>query len=61
VDWLWLLGAVAIVAWVVAIVDMIRRRGELKRGQLAAWILIVIILPVLGTILYFVLRRKPEA
>jgi hypothetical protein len=61
VDWLWLLGAVAIVAWVVAIVDMIRRRGELKRGQLAAWILIVIILPVLGTILYFVLRRQPEA
>jgi hypothetical protein len=61
VDWLWLLGAVAIVAWVVAIVDMIRRRGELKRGQLAAWILIVIILPVLGTILYFVLRRNPEA
>jgi hypothetical protein len=59
VNWLWFLGAVAIIAWLVAIVDMIRRRGELARGQLAAWVLIVIIFPVLGTILYFVFGRKP--
>ena len=37
---------------------MIRHRSEFSRGQFAAWILIVIILPVLGTILYFVLGRK---
>ena len=60
-DWLWLLGAVAVIAWLVAIVDLIRRRGGLARGQLAAWILIVLILPVLGTILYFVIGRKPAA
>lgn len=60
-DWLWWLGAVAIVAWVVAIVDMVRRRAELSRGQLAAWLLVVIILPVLGTILYFVVGRRPAA
>jgi heme/copper-type cytochrome/quinol oxidase subunit 2 len=59
VDWLWLLGAVATVAWAVAIVDMVRRRAELSRGQLAAWVLVVIILPVLGTILYFVVGRRP--
>ena len=58
-DWLWLLGVVAAIAWIVAIVDMIRRRRQLSRGQLAAWLLIVIIFPVLGTILYFVLGRKP--
>jgi hypothetical protein len=58
-DWLWFLGVVAAIAWIVAIVDMIRRRGQLSRGQLAAWILIVLIFPVLGTILYFVLGRKP--
>jgi uncharacterized membrane protein YoaK (UPF0700 family) len=57
-DWLWLLGVVAVIAWLVAIVDMIRRRAELSRGQLAAWILIVIILPVLGTILYFTVGRN---
>ncbi len=57
-DWLWFLGAVAIIAWLVAIVDMIRRRRELQRGQFVAWVLIVIILPVVGTILYFVIGRK---
>lgn len=58
-DWLWFLGVVAAIAWLVAIVDMIRRRHQLSRGQLAAWILIVLIFPVLGTILYFVVGRKP--
>ena len=58
-DWLWLLGVVVAIAWVVAIVDMIRRRSALSRGQLAAWLLIVIILPVLGTILYFLFGRQP--
>jgi hypothetical protein len=61
VDWFWWLGAVAIVAWVVAIVDMVRRRAELSRGQLAAWLLIVIIFPLLGTILYFVVTRRSAA
>ena len=59
--WLWWVGAVVIVAWLFAIVDMIRRRELLSRGQLAAWLLIVIILPVLGTILYFVVGRRPQA
>ena len=58
-DWLWLLGVLATIAWIVAIVDMIRRRALLSRGQLGAWLLIVIIFPILGTILYFILGRKP--
>jgi hypothetical protein len=56
----WLVGVVAAVAWAVALVDMVRRRSALRRGQLAAWVLIVIILPVLGTILYFVIGRQPR-
>ena len=60
-DWFWWLGAVAIVAWVVAIVDMVRRRAELSRGQLAAWLLIVLIFPLVGTILYFVVARRPAS
>jgi hypothetical protein len=59
VERLWLLGTVAAIAWIVAIVDMVRRRNSLSRGQFGAWLLIVIILPVLGTILYFVVGRKP--
>jgi hypothetical protein len=60
-DWFWwLIGVVAVAAWVVALVNMVRRRSALRRGQLAAWVLIVVILPVLGTILYFVIGRRPE-
>jgi hypothetical protein len=58
--WWWVIGVVAAVAWVVALVDMVRRRSAMRRGQLAAWVLMVIILPVLGTILYFVVGRQPE-
>ncbi len=53
----WLVGVVAAVAWAVALVDMVRRRSAMRRGQLAAWVLIVVILPVLGTVLYFVVGR----
>ena len=61
-DWFWwLLGVVAIAAWAVALVDMVRRRSALTRGQLPAWVLIVIIFPVLGTILYYVIGRQTEA
>jgi hypothetical protein len=57
---LWtLLALVAVVAWIVALVDIVRRRGELVRRQLVAWVLIVVILPVVGTVLYFVFGRKP--
>jgi hypothetical protein len=57
---LWtLLALVAVVAWVVALVDIVRRRDELSRKQLVAWILLVVILPVVGTVLYFALGRKP--
>ena len=58
-DWLWFLGVIAVIAWLVGVVDMMRRRRAFSRGQFAAWILIVIIFPVLGTILYFVFGRKP--
>ena len=57
--WLWtVLVIVATVAWVVALVDIVKRRHELSGASLAAWILIIIIFPVLGTILYFVVGRR---
>jgi hypothetical protein len=57
---LWtLLGVIAVIAWVVAIVDMVRRRDGFARNQLVAWVLLVVLLPVLGTVLYFAIGRKP--
>ena len=61
-DWFWwLIGVIAIVAWAIALVDIVGRRSALTRGQLAAWVLIVIIFPVLGTIMYFAIGRQPQA
>jgi hypothetical protein len=57
---LWtLLAVVAIVAWAVALVDIVRRGDQFARGQLAAWVLIVVLLPVVGTVLYFTVGRRP--
>jgi hypothetical protein len=47
-----------LVVWLLGIVDIVRR--DLGRGAKAAWILIVVLLPVVGTILYFVLRKPTD-
>jgi hypothetical protein len=52
----WLIGVLVLIMWVVAVVDIIRRRHNRTAGKTAAWILIVLILPVLGTIIYFLVN-----
>jgi hypothetical protein len=47
-----------IVVWVIGLVDIARR--DLPRGATAAWILIVMLLPVVGTVAYFLMRRPTE-
>jgi hypothetical protein len=47
-----------VVIWAVGLYDIFRR--DLPRGTKAAWILIVVVLPVLGTLLYFLLRKPTE-
>ena len=48
----WVFILIPLIAiWLCGIVDIVRR--DLGRGTKAAWILIVVLLPVLGTILYF--------
>ena len=52
------LFVVLLVVWVITVTDMLRR--HLGRGPTAAWLLIVILLPFVGSVLYWVLR-KPSA
>ena len=56
----WLLGVLVLVMWVVAVVDIIRRRHSRTAGKTAAWILLVLILPVLGTIVYFLVNGASD-
>ena len=44
----WLLFALIAVMWIAALVDIIRRRHAMSGGKLAAWLLIIIIFPILG-------------
>lgn len=53
-------GAIALallIVWAISIYDIVRRHLGMKRT--AAWILIVVILPVVGPIVYWAMR-KPE-
>jgi hypothetical protein len=52
------IGIPLLVVWALAIVDIVRR--PLPRAQTAAWILLVIVLPVVGTLIYFILRKPTQ-
>jgi Phospholipase_D-nuclease N-terminal len=55
---LWItLSVLVVIVWLIGVVDIFRRR--LSVMHTIAWLLIVLILPLLGTILYWVLRQ-PE-
>ncbi len=53
-----ILSVLIIIAWIVGLVDVIAKRPDLDRTKRLAWILLIVILPILGTALYFVLRTR---
>jgi uncharacterized membrane protein YhaH (DUF805 family) len=48
-----------LVVWAVAFIDIFRR--DLPAGRKAGWILVVVLLPVIGTITYFLMRKPSQA
>jgi hypothetical protein len=50
-----LITLAVVVAWAFALVDLFRNPG-LSGAQRAAWLLIIVLLPLVGTVLYFGLR-----
>jgi hypothetical protein len=57
----WLLAVFVVVIWIATLVDIIRRRHTRTGAKTAAWILLVIILPVIGSITYFLVNGAPSA
>ena len=47
-----------LVIWVIGVVDILRR--PLSRSATAAWIVIVLVLPFIGTLVYFLLRKPTQ-
>jgi hypothetical protein len=55
---LWVIVIAVLIIWVITAVDIVRR--HLGAGKTAAWLLIALIFPVVGPIVYWVIR-KPDA
>ena len=53
--WLIIVGVVVLIIWVVSIADIAMRKMGAKKT--AGWILVVVLLPALGSLLYWALRR----
>jgi hypothetical protein len=53
----WFLGVAVLIVWIVSVVDIVRRRSTLSKASFYAWVLIVILIPVVGSLLYLVLNR----
>jgi hypothetical protein len=51
------IGVALVIVWVITVVDIVRR--HLGAKQTSAWLLIVVLLPFVGALAYWVLR-KPE-
>jgi hypothetical protein len=51
------IGVALVIVWMITVVDIVRR--HLGAKQTSAWLLIVVLLPFVGALAYWVLR-KPE-
>ena len=53
-EWIWAILIVLIAAmWLLALIDIIRRRHERSGGKIAAWVIAILVFPVAGAIAYF--------
>jgi hypothetical protein len=55
------LGALVIVVALIALVDVIRRRDELARGQVSAYVILIVLVPLAGAALYGLFGRRATA
>lgn len=51
-----LIGLVVLVLDIIAIVDVVK--SSVDTGKKALWIILVLVLPVIGMVLYFLIGKK---
>ena len=51
------IGFLLLVVWVITVADIFR--SHLDRKHTAAWLLIVVLLPFVGAISYWIVRKPP--
>jgi hypothetical protein len=49
------LGLIILVLWVLGLIDLFKR-PDLDRRARMAWLLLIVLLPVIGTVVYFATR-----
>jgi multisubunit Na+/H+ antiporter MnhB subunit len=63
--WWWIgggvIGAVVVVAALLALVDLVRRRDQLARVQFMAYLILILVVPLAGAILYAMYGRRATA
>jgi Phospholipase_D-nuclease N-terminal len=50
-----LFGILIFTLWIIGLVDLFRR-PDLERGDRLRWMLLIVLLPIIGTIVYWVRR-----
>jgi uncharacterized protein YhhL (DUF1145 family) len=62
VTWFWwLLGVIVVVVWIATIVNIIQRRHSFSKAALFAWLIIVIVFPLVGTLAYLIVNGTASA
>jgi hypothetical protein len=54
-----LIGFVLLLVWILVLVDVVRRH-DLSKGAKSAWIIITLVVPLIGPIVYIVMRPADE-
>jgi uncharacterized membrane protein YqhA len=52
----WILVMFVIAVWAVTLLDIFRRWSDRSVGTSVAWLIAILIFPVLGTIVYFIVN-----
>ncbi len=52
----WILSIGILIIWIASVADIIKRRHTLPKSSLFAWILVVIIFPVIGSLVYLMVN-----